>query len=501
MTEVSPRYADWKAPAEDGQTLVWPEPPALLADARDNAARLRSANHSLLQGVPLPDVRARARAFIGHEGDAPLVATGHQTELYHPGVWVKNALIDVAAAKLGGQAYHFAVDSDAPKHLHVRWPGGSRPITDDDRLNTAAWSGLLEAPAPAYIERLRKTLAEESADWSFTPVIGEFLDSLRRQSLETPGLPAAVTNATHELDWSLGLRHHAMLTSPLWLSEPYLVYLHHILAQAGPFASAYNAALGDYRERNAIKTTARPMPNLRASTDAVESPFWLDDLAGGERDRVFVAVTDRGTQLRLASGATFTFSPSAEGWSTARQLGMWCRRHQVRLAPRALTLTMFFRLMLADQFVHGIGGGRYDQVTDDVIARFFQIDPPRFAVTTATLYFPAAVGQRRINLRPLFQEGRRIRHGMLSKEKMAAVAQIDRLPRRSRERRELFFDMHRQLNEQSNSPAIRDWEDRLRAAEHESLRQKALFDRELFVAIQPRDRLEGMVERYRAAFG
>src|SRR6185503_13399807 len=134
---------------------------------------------------------------------------------------------------------------------------------------------------------------------------------------------------------------------------------------------------------------------------------------------------------------------------------------------------MFFRLMLADQFVHGIGGGRYDQVTDDVISRFFEIDPPRFAVTTATLYFPAAVGQRRVNLRPLLQEGRRIRHGMLSREKMAAVAQIDRLPRRSRERRELFFDMHRQLNEQSNSPAIRDWEDRLRAAEHESLRQKA----------------------------
>src|SRR5690349_7762493 len=79
MTEVSPRYADWKAPAEDGQTLVWPEPPGLLADARDNAARLRAAHHSLLQGVPLPDVRARARAFIGHEADAPLVATGHQT--------------------------------------------------------------------------------------------------------------------------------------------------------------------------------------------------------------------------------------------------------------------------------------------------------------------------------------------------------------------------------------------------------------------------------------
>lgn len=271
MSQVPSRYADWKAPAEDGQTLVWPEPPALLADARANAGRLRSADHSLLQGIPLPEVRARARAFIGHPGDQLLIATGHQTELYHPGVWVKNALIDAVATKVGGQAYQFAVDSDAPKHLHVRWPGGSRPITDDEQLGTAEWSGLLEAPSPAYLEKLRKGVLAESANWSFTPVIAEFLDSLRRQSLETPGLAAAITNATHELDWGLGLRHHAMLTSPLWLSEPYLIYVHHLLAQAGPLAVAYNAALGDYRDRNGIKTTARPMPDLKVSDDSVES--------------------------------------------------------------------------------------------------------------------------------------------------------------------------------------------------------------------------------------
>ena len=44
----------------------------------------------------------------------------------------------------------------------------------------------------------------------------------------------------------------------------------------------------------------------------------------------------------------------------AAQLAAWLRRHNLRLAPRALTLTMYFRVLLADQFVHGIGGGRYD---------------------------------------------------------------------------------------------------------------------------------------------
>src|SRR4051812_8941492 len=127
----APRYADWKAPAGDFEHLIWPAPARLLQDALDNGARLRAAHATRIQNVPLPELRRRLRAWIGHGDDAgPLVATGHQTELYHPGVWVKNALIHFAAEKLHGQAYHVAVDTDEPKHLSIRWPGGSEPLVE-----------------------------------------------------------------------------------------------------------------------------------------------------------------------------------------------------------------------------------------------------------------------------------------------------------------------------------------------------------------------------------
>src|SRR3954470_13411902 len=101
------RYADWKAPGEDGQFLVWPAADELLRQTAGNGRLLRGARSALIQNVPLPDVRARLRQFLGHPDDeTPLVATGHQTELHHPGVWAKNALIDAAATKLGGRAYH-----------------------------------------------------------------------------------------------------------------------------------------------------------------------------------------------------------------------------------------------------------------------------------------------------------------------------------------------------------------------------------------------------------
>jgi hypothetical protein len=62
------------------------------------------------------------------------------------------------------------------------------------------------------------------------------------------------------------------------------------------------------------------------------------------------------------------------------------RRLAVR--PKALTLTAFMRLCLADLFVHGVGGGRYDRVTDAVITDYFGIVPPQYAVVTATLHLP-----------------------------------------------------------------------------------------------------------------
>jgi hypothetical protein len=239
---------------------------------------------------------------------------------------------------------------------------------------------------------------------------------------------------------------------------------------------------------------------LQVSDGEIEAPFWLDDLAAESRQRGAVKRQGSAMLIEAPDGEAFVLDEKLDGDEAAARLLAWCRRNNVRLAPRALTLTSFFRLFLADQFVHGIGGGRYDQVTDDVIQRHFGLEAPRFSVTTATLYFPAALAQRRINLRPMLQEGRRIRHGMFSPAKREMVARIDSLPRLSRQRRELFFRMHQRLAAESNGPAVQEWERQFRAAQDESKRQTALFDRELFFAIQPAERLIGMIKRYSAAF-
>jgi hypothetical protein len=502
MSSSAQTYPDWKAPAEDGQTLVWPEPTEIVAQARANHARLSSTHGVKLQGVALSELRKRQRAWIGLADDAqPIVASGHQTELYHPGVWVKDVLANQVAPRVDGQAYHFAIDSDSPKHLSVRWPGYAEPITDDPAITSAAWSGLLDAPTPAHVAKLDDAVRAASQSWQFQPMLGQFLGSMRRLSLGQPNLSRAITNAMHELDWGLGLRQHALVTSPILASEPYLVFVHHILARARQVATDYNVSLEEYRTEHKIRTKQRPMPDVQVFETSVETPFWLDDLATGHRTRPSVFMTDGGWSLELTSGAQFVFDPNADGWEAAARLGRWLRENQLRLSPRALMLTLFLRLVVADQFIHGIGGGRYDQVTDRLIARHFGIAPPSFCVTTATLYFPAAVGRTRVCMSCVLQEGHRVRHGVLGERKRELVAAINEAPRRSAQRSQRYYQMHRELaTARQSHPAIEKWEQHLRESERADAEDAALFDRELFYPLQPRERLEALIERYTTAF-
>ncbi|HYE19672.1 MAG TPA: hypothetical protein VEA69_14570, partial [Tepidisphaeraceae bacterium] len=80
-TPSSTRYADWKAPTDDGELLVWPGPRDLVAQTQENRRTLADCT-APAQGVPLRELRAGARRWIGHTADdQPLVATGHQAEL------------------------------------------------------------------------------------------------------------------------------------------------------------------------------------------------------------------------------------------------------------------------------------------------------------------------------------------------------------------------------------------------------------------------------------
>src|SRR5438874_566246 len=171
---------EWKAPSGDGQILIWPGAKESQQQALANQKLLSEAHQVRLSGIPLPEIRKWLRKWLDAAADTPLIGTGHQVELSHPGVWAKNVFIDQLAKTVGGQAYHFSVDTDAPKHLELRWPGGARAITDDPKLATAKWAGLLDAPSPRHLELIEQELGGASRTWGFTPMALDLLHTLKK---------------------------------------------------------------------------------------------------------------------------------------------------------------------------------------------------------------------------------------------------------------------------------------------------------------------------------
>lgn len=495
----------WKAPAQDGQLLLWPDPQTLLKQVAENSRLLSQAHGVLIQNVPLAELRKKQRQWIGHDDARPLIATAHQIELLHPGVWAKDVFINSLARRVGGEGYYFAVDTDAPKHLTLRWPRGEKtgpgayPITDDPDMTSADWAGLLSAPSPAHLAEIERALAVPSRGWGFEPMVPRVLDAMKRLTLESSCLTWVLVNAVHQLEWELGLRHHALLVSPIWISPPYFAFVHHLLARADQFASIYNTTLADYRREQGIKDAGRPWPDLKredaGDEESCEAPFWLDDLAGGQRRRAKVVRSRDGWALRI-NDAQFVLDPNRDGWTAADDLARFLSSVNCRLSPRALTLTMFLRLFMADQFVHGIGGARYDHVTNRIIERWLGLAAPAFSVTTATLLFPTATRQPRADLVPLHQEGRRLRHGDHEPWKRELLSKIAELPRRSMERERVFYEMHQKLDSLAKSDRQRQWEARLQSARKVAAEQLDRFDRELFFALQPRERLQNLIDQY-----
>lgn len=147
-----------------------------------------------------------------------------------------------------------------------------------------------------------------------------------------------------------------------------------ILQDPRRFASVHNACLAAYRDHYGVRTSAQPFPDLEIDDDRVEVPFWY--VGEGRRWPMYANTRTGHLVARDRDVGPLPSDPDNPEFAG------------VRLRARAITLTAFARLAVADLFIHGIGGGLYDRATDAIVREFFGITPPVYAVATATLFLP-----------------------------------------------------------------------------------------------------------------
>ncbi|HJZ54484.1 MAG TPA: hypothetical protein VKE74_05975 [Gemmataceae bacterium] len=386
-----------KAPVGNGEVLAVPgfdEIPRLVEENRRRLDR----DDVKIAGLPLRELRAQARREVLDEAwqyarwegfgrdrpeplcDGPLLLAGHQPELAHPGVWVKNFALNGLARKLGGTPLHLIVDNDTLKTTSLRFPVFRAHDPASVHLQSVALdrppAGLPYEYALVQDEGLFASFAERVAplirNWPFAPLLQRIWPKVVAHQMPWVGEKFTFARRTLEQDWGGG--NCELAVSHLTELESFACFVRQLLEDLPRFAGVYNAAVNRYRVTNRLRSDRHPVPDLVRKDDWLESPLWGQQHGGyhhARRGRVFANAA--GTKARVDDGPD---APIAEA------IRNFCIR------PRALTLTLFARVCLGDFFIHGIGGGKYDEVTDAIIRDYFGIEPPAYQVLSATLHLP-----------------------------------------------------------------------------------------------------------------
>jgi hypothetical protein len=263
----------------------------------------------------------------------PVIATGHQPYLWHPGILAKDMAATRAASLHAAQTLHVVVDHDTQPALQLEVPRQSEHRLWRDRLALSAAYHAVPAgfQPPVEVGAAIENLRRQASVVSLQPIMDAFSD-----------LPACNTLAEQmavvldRLKQPLVGRQPILFVSDLPKLAAYRGLIEQMRCDARRCALAYNRAVAQVPEAG--------VPPLAITPEWVEMPLWACAWAQPRR-RVFVDVTAEPAAFVLSNGDFV--DPKVHA-----------------LLPRALTLSAVLRGYVGDWFIHGRGGGVYDRATE-----------------------------------------------------------------------------------------------------------------------------------------
>ncbi len=375
----------------------------------------------------LTRINARAKRLGAAElstNTSPLIATGHQAQLWHPGILAKDIAMDLAAGQLGAAKLHVIVDQDT----HDVWRLDVPTIQGDQlQVNTLSLAPhRLDVPTgyqpPVDVRMLVDQL---------TKLHDESLEPLRSALEDMPdcaSLAEQVAVVLTRLKRPYAGDVPIMLVSDLAGLPAYESIVTRMLHDAHACAAAYNQAVAQHPQAG--------MSLLVMTREFVELPIWAVRV-GQPRRRVLVDLADHEPMFVFDDGEPIDRSVDT-------------------LLPRALLFTAVMRSSLCDLFIHGTGGLVYDRITEQWWQQWAGEALAPMAGVTADVYldFDVPVSDSAARQRAVWKR-HHLPHNLdrvlglddeLTKQKQTLLAHMHDDRDRSR-RRKAFKQIH-QINEE-----------------------------------------------------
>jgi hypothetical protein len=443
-------------------------------------------------GRRLSEWGALTRGELGLPEDRVIIATGHQAGFWHPGILAKFLAADAVVETIGREracSLHLVVDQDDNNCVTIEVPiidragvlyAVNEPIVrlPVDAAVTHKSSGSHldrptgEFPALEPVDAAGSLVSKEAAEKSRRPALDSIPDSLRRVEIalrkhrDARSLAQQMAEAVHD-ELSAWMEKPAFLCASRLLETSFgRAIVEKIARDPVAFAQSYNDAVG---------TGDGDVRPLERRHHDWELPLWRID-------------ADRRRQPVFASEVPFFDSSS--------------------FRPRALLMTAIMRLVVCDFFIHGRGGFEYDRAMEKWIGDWLglRVCPIALASADVRLPFPEVEVVNERDLQRMISAHRHLLHDPemredeLSARKRQWLADINALPRHSRERRQRFIEYHRWLD-QSRS----EHEAALRASGERGVQMCRLFDsqetirrRDWAFPLYPRAMLDALNHEIRA---
>jgi len=287
---------------------------------------------------PLKGLRAQAREELGLDINRPIIASGHQPTLVHPGILLRQLLL----ARLGRElsSLWVIVDSDAPREVAIPVPLLRRRYTRHSLVlaDNPGRRILAELPVPPELAQAWPRIAPRLATLR-NPRIGEIAEVTWGAFPSPAGPWSQWTEEAKRASW--GLDVPSLTVTQLASTKAFRAFLELLFEDRARASDAY--------ARAAEVGGLAPLPGGVL-------PLWT--LREGRR----------------VPASTMDASP---------------------LLPRALLLTLAVRALVCDFFIHGVGGAGYEPAVDLLFRELLGVEPPPWGWIVGTYLLPEPSAEQR----------------------------------------------------------------------------------------------------------
>lgn len=403
-----------KIPGKNGELLCMPPLPSIHSLIKSNIEKFKTYNFT----IGKEDVRhfrkmvrekvinlslnftseLGIKSYLSDDvyGDI-LIQTGHQPVFYHPGIIIKNFLMEriMCADIMKGEkanAVNLIVDTDNLKEIYVNIPMYSNGMS---RIKET----ILSNPSPIPYE-FSSAPSWEVFDFFIKKVEGyisnphfkslyenylRFVTEINNDRKYFESISAFMTFLRRRYEDKIGSRYLEVPVSHICDTNEFLSFFISIAKESGNFAGIYNYHLKRYRKEHKYRSSANPFPDLKIDDKKIELPFWhyvyMPETASWQRKRIFAEYGENEIRIYFEGNGEINFRTKNNGEEIDA-----IRKNNIKIRPKAIILTLFNRMFVSDIFIHGIGGARYDTITDRIIKDFYKVEPPGFITVSLTLY-------------------------------------------------------------------------------------------------------------------